>query len=275
MSEDILHKTSLTFFNFFFRFFIAFLILLSIGAIAGRELECSYDTWSYSLWPTFHYCKLSYVDLSRAYESQVHSFTGTASQKSEATAVEFYIFPQNDFIPKEILEEFPNLNGLIFYRCNLPVLKNDFFSEDFVVLEYLHLYENQIVSIEPFAFQNLKNLKWLSLKLNKIQSLPFNLFQSNPKLIYLDFDGNQINSISPNLLKNHNQLKWVKFGGNQCVSGDFGCDWCSHTISQSDLDALLSTCFRNCLKDPECATKSELVEETQTEKERDSIQTTP
>jgi Leucine-rich repeat (LRR) protein len=208
------------------------------------------------LWPTFHQCYLSEVDFSKSYESEIHSFSGSSSQKSQATVVYFFESSKFDFIPKEIPKEFPNLNGLIFLYCNLTVLKNEFFSEDFVVaLEYLDLGRNQIVSIEPSAFQNLKNLKHLNLQENKIQSLFFNLFQNNLKLIYLNFWKNQINSISPNLLKNLNQLKQVDFQYNQCVDQSFACSSCP--ISQSDLDSGLSLCFQNCLKDPDCATKSE------------------
>jgi hypothetical protein len=246
--------------NFSFRFFIGFLFLLSIGVITGRKLECSYSTFSLAFWSEFYQCSLSKVDLSKSFQTQIHSFSGSSSQKSEATTVLFDGSAQIDFIPKQILKEFPNLNGLIFSHCNLPVLKNELFSEEFVVLEYLDLKSSQILSIEPFAFEHLKNLKRLSLLWNKIQSLPFNLFQNNPKLIYLNFGANQINSISPNLLKNLNQLKRVDFWHNRCVSREFGCQTCS--ISQSDLNSHLSICFQNCLKDPDCATKSELVERT-------------
>jgi hypothetical protein len=250
------------------------LIIVSIRIITGLELECSYYGTSSRLWPEFYQCFLYRVDLSESFKSQVHSFTGSTSQKSETTVVEFGHSPQIDFIPNEILKEFPNLNGLSFIFCNLPVVKNDLFPEEFVVVEYLNLYVNQIASIEPFAFQNLKNLKWLSLQENKIQSLPYNLFQNNPNLFFLDFMHNEIKSISPNLLKNLNQLKRVDFWSIQCDAQGFGCeDLCSPI---SDLDSGLSTCFQNCLEDPECATKSELVEgTTETEKERDPIQTTP
>jgi Leucine-rich repeat (LRR) protein len=227
------------------------------------------------LWPRFHQCQLYHFDLSESFQSQLHSFTGSTWQKSKTTAVRFRYSSKIDFIPKQIPEEFPNLNGFRFSYSNLPVFKNDLFSEEFVVLEYLDLWYNKIVSIEPFAFKNLKNLKWLRLVDNKIQSLPFNLFQKNPKLILLDFMYNQINSISPNLLKNLNQLKRVDFRRNQCVNKEFGCETCT-PISQSELDSGLSTCFQNCLKDPDCAKKSELVEATtEAEKVRDPIQTTP
>jgi hypothetical protein len=275
MSKKIFAQSFTDFLIFFFRFFIAFLFLVSIGVITGRELECNYGTHWYYLWPKFHRCLLSQVDLSESFQSQVHSFTGSSAEKNRATVVWFQDSPKIEFVPKEILEEFPNLSGLLLEFSNLPVLKNELFSSEFVVLEYLDLDSNQIISIEPFAFKHLKNLKWLSLYWNKIQSLPFNLFQNNQKMFYLDFSYNQINSISPNLLKNLNQLKLVKFWDNQCVHKAFDCDTCSQSISQSVLDSALSTCFENCLKDPECATKSELVEGTKTERERDPIQTTP
>jgi hypothetical protein len=276
MSKKFFPQNFTDFFDFFFRFFIAFLIFVaSIGVITGRELECYYTTDWFTLWPEFNQCYLYDVDLSESFQSQLHSFTGSTSEKSDTTAVRFQESSQIEFVPKEILKEFPNLNGLIFNTCNLPILKNDLFPSDFVVLEYLSLVLSQIDSIEPFAFQNLKNLKWLSLWYNKIQSLPFNLFQTNQKLIYLNFSYNRINLISPNLLKNLNHLIFVEFQINQCVDQGFGCETCS-SISQSDLDSGLSTCFQNCLKDPECATKSELVEgTTEIEKGRDPIQTTP
>jgi hypothetical protein len=238
---------------------------VSIGVITGRQFECSFYTSGSgeTLWPSFYYCKLFSVDFPKSYESQVRSFTGSTSEKSRATVVYFAGSSQIDFIPKQIPKEFPNLNGLIFDRCNLTVLKNDLFSAEFVVLEFLNLMSNQIMFIEPFAFKNLKNLKWLRLWGNKIQSLPFNLFQNNPKLIYLDFKVNEINSISPNLLKNLNQLKYVDFLSNRCVRREFGCETCS--VSQSELYSGLSTCFENCLKDTDCATKSELVEGTTTD----------
>jgi hypothetical protein len=157
------------------------LIFLSIEISTGRQLECSYSTFSLAFWSEFYQCSLSQVDLSKSFQSQIHSFSGSSSQKSEATTVLFDGSAQIDFIPKEILKEFPNLNGLIFSHCNLPVLKNELFSEEFSVLKYLDLKSSQILSIEPFAFEHLKNLKRLSLLWNKIQSLPIQIQLSNPR----------------------------------------------------------------------------------------------
>ncbi len=159
-----------------------------------------------------------------------------------------------DFIPREILKEFPNLNGLVFHNCNLPVIKNDLFPKDFKVVELLAFGKSQIVSIEPLAFQHLNNLKWLRVWNNHIQSLPVNLFQSNPNLIYLGFYFNKINSVNPDFFKNLKQLKFVDFEGNPCVDKKIGCKACS--VAQTDLESEFSVCFANCLDDPDCVSKS-------------------
>jgi hypothetical protein len=241
-------------------------MLLSVGTITGRQLECKYSFGSWYLGPTFNHCFLSRVDFSESFRTENHSFTGSASEKSKVTVIWFTHLSKIDFLPKEFPIEFPNLNGLKFVDCNLPVLKNDLFSEDFRGLEYLNFQWSQIESIEPFAFQHLKNLEWFSVHGNKIQSLPFNLFQNNPKLFYVDFEENEIDSISPNLFKNLNQLISVNFRYSRCVNyfinKVFACDTCPQSISQSDLDSLLGTCYQNCLKDPDCARKSEIVEGT-------------
>jgi Leucine-rich repeat (LRR) protein len=231
---------------------------MSIGTIAGRQLQCNYVTEFWEYWRTFQLCKLYQVDFSESFQTETHSFTGSSSEKSGTSMFYFQRSPKIDFLPKEIPKEFPNLKGLDFGHSELPVIKSDLFPEDFRGLEILYFGDCQIESIEPFAFQHLTNLKWLNLFDNKIQSLPYNLFQNNQKLTDLYFDVNQIDSISPNLFKNLRQLKWVSFWNNHCVREQFGCKECSRPLS--DLESGLSECFQNCLKDPDCATKSELVE---------------
>jgi hypothetical protein len=234
---------------------------MSIGTTAGRQLKCDYLTEFWEYWQTFQLCKLYQVDFSESFQSENQSFTGSSSEKSETSMFYFQRSPKIDFLPREIPKEFPNLKGLDFGHSELPVIKSALFPEDFRVLEILYFGECQIVSIEPLAFQHLTNLKWLNLFDNKIQSLPYNLFKNNQKLSDLYFDVNQIDSISPNLLKNLKQLKSVSFWNNRCVREQFGCPTCSRSIS--DLESGLSTCFQNCLNDPECATKSELFETDQ------------
>jgi hypothetical protein len=119
---------------------------MSIGTTAGRQLKCDYVTEFWEYWQTFQLCKLYQVDFSESFQSEIHSFTGSTSEKSETSMFYFQRSPKIDFLPREIPKEFPNLKGLDFGHSELPVIKNDLFPEDFRVLEILYFGECQIVS---------------------------------------------------------------------------------------------------------------------------------
>jgi hypothetical protein len=247
------------FFRFFFRFFVFHFLLISSGFGFGRELSCSYSTASLTFWPAYSYCAVSSVDLSDSFKAQGHSFTGSSAEKLAATMVHFYSSPNVDFIPKEILSEFPHLNGIGIYDCKtFTSVKNGLFTKNFDVLQYVYLYHNKIQTIEPQAFQYLFKLKWINLYNNQIESLPFQIFKHNPELIYISLQSNKINSIDSEIFKNLKKLKLVRLtSGNLCINQNFGCyssSTCS--VSQSDLNSALSTCYSNCIKDIECTLKS-------------------
>jgi hypothetical protein len=115
------------------RFFDIYFLLALSSLVSGRELECSYDTYSdYSshLWATFNQCKIKSVNLSETFRNDEHSFSGTAEQKSAITVVYFYFPSEIDFLPKEILNDFPQLNGLMIRGCqSFKTVKNDFVSQ--------------------------------------------------------------------------------------------------------------------------------------------------
>jgi hypothetical protein len=231
-------------------------LLISSGF--GRELSCSYSIRSLTFCPTFSYCWVTSVDLSDSFKAQGHSFTGSSAEKLAATMVYFYSSPNVDFIPKEILSEFPHLNGIEIFNCNtFTTVNNGLFTKEFDVLQYVWLDSNKIQTIEPEAFQYLVKLKWISLESNQIQSLPFQIFKNNPELIYISLYNNKINSIDSNLFKNLNKLKFVGLtSGNLCINQDFGCESSTCSVSQPSLNSGLATCFSNCIKDIECTLKS-------------------
>jgi hypothetical protein len=234
-----------------------FLLISSIG-VYGQVLLCRYGTQTLALWPTHNYCELSLVDLSEKYKNSHFSFTGTPEQKS-ATNVFFNRPSKVDFLPKEILSDFPQFNSLSIHYCDtLTVLKNDLFTKDFNVIQYLHLSFNKVESIEANAFQYLTNLKWISLGENQIQSLPHQIFRNNPEIIGIFFPENKINSITPDFFKNLNKLQFVSLIKNQCTQNFFDCISVSCSVTQSELDDNLSTCFSNFLnnvdgKSSECS----------------------
>jgi Leucine-rich repeat (LRR) protein len=200
---------------------------------------------------------MSSVDLSERYTAVEHSFTGIAEQKSAATVVGFQDATQVDFLPKEILNEFPKLNGIRIENCNtLTTIREDFFSDEFKVIQYLDLYRNKIETIETNAFQHLPNLKWIGLASNELHSLPHQLFKNNLEIIVIWLWSNNIISITPDFFKNLNKLQYVDFNPNRCIEKDFGCGTGSCSVSQEELDSGLSACHKNCLDDSECAAKS-------------------
>ncbi len=103
---------------------------------SGRELTCTYGMTPYILWPSHPYCIMQYVDFSSNFKSQIHSFSGSASQRSEVKVVRIENSPRVDFIPVEVFSEFPNLNGFYLYQSNLPAtIKSGFFTRDFKKIE--------------------------------------------------------------------------------------------------------------------------------------------
>lgn len=235
------------------RFLVFLCVLLSGIETFGRELRCTYSTYPYyTLWPKFRLCALSAVDLSTGHNSEALLFTDTELEKSEATVVWFSFGVSTiDLIPKEILKEFPNLNGLGFTTYKSPVIKNNVFTEDFQVVEYLYLGYNRINTIEANALEHLSKLKWFGLQNNQIHTFPFQLFKKNPELIYIGFFDNKVASINPNLFDGLNKIKLLDFEQNVCINEELGCETCS--IAQSGLKANLSSCFSNCQSDPFCS----------------------
>ncbi len=236
------------------------MLILSVYAY-GRQLSCTYATVSpYGLWPRFNKCRLASVDLSGAYKTVHHTFTGTPAQKSAVTVVEFTVPLNIEFLPRQVLSNFHNLNGLVINDSpGWPVVRNDFFPKEFSVIQYLHLANNKIETIEADAFQHLTKLKWLGLGGNLLKSLPFQLFRNNPDLIVIWLNSyNQVNSVTPDFFKNLNKLHYVNFSGNnRCINKVFGCESVSCSVSRFELDASFSTCYSNCFSDGECAAKSE------------------
>lgn len=238
-------------------------MLLSGFEILAREFECRYGSQTgYSHWPLFDYCELDLIDLSADYISQSFSFSGTFIQKSQVQAIKFVEgFSSIDFIPKEILQEFPNVNGLVFQSYRSPVIKDNVFTSDFIEVKYLSLRWCEIQSIEPGAFRHLIKLKWIALGSNQIKSLPLKLFQNNPELGYINFEDNKINSINPNFFDGLHELEYVGFVFNECVKDRF--EYQTKDL-QNILQSQLLPCYSNCQSDPICSSQDTQTTTTET-----------
>jgi hypothetical protein len=230
------------------------------GSASGRQLECTYQTWYFALWPFHKYCGSDQADYSARFESEKHSFsiTGSAAQKSEINTFYIQNSAQVDFIPLDVLSEFPNLNGIAITGSNLPTLKSGLFREEFNKIEFLDLKSNQVEVIEAGAFQYLVKLKWIRLGDNKLQTLSYWLFVNNPDLTFIGLWGNKIASIHPNFFDGLLNLKFIVFEKNLCIDVRIGCETCS--VSQADLKNHLGKCFANCSNGTFCQTSYQILE---------------
>jgi Leucine-rich repeat (LRR) protein len=240
-----------SFLNFHFRSILISFVCLMTGAAFGRELQFGYGIRDFTLWTLHEFCITTGVDYSAKFEKEKHTFIGSPTQKSGAKSFEISRSPKIDFIPLDILTEFPNLNGIIINLSNLPVLKEGLFKPDFQKIELLNLEANNIETIEPNALQHLSKLKWIRLFDNNLKSLPYQVFKNNPDLIYIDLNENQLNSIHPKFFDGLLKLKLIELDfANLCIEENIGCETC--LIKQSDLKAKLQKCFDNCSDGTDC-----------------------
>jgi hypothetical protein len=225
------------------------LFQLNQKEVFATKLICRYDADYLTLWPTHRRCVVSNHNFSSFARNERFSFTGSMKEKNEATVVYFYSSPSIDFIPLEILTEFPNLNGIRIYGSNIPTLEEGFFTKDFKDILYLSLGTNKINQIEENALINLQELKWVDLERNQIESIKTNIFIKSLKLKYIFLRYNNIKMINPQLFLNLNDLVEVWLDNNECTDSDFGGSDESLTLMNDNL----KNCHTNCLNDDECA----------------------
>jgi hypothetical protein len=223
------------------------------GDALAREVNCIYSAWVSTLFPHAKRCITNHVDFSSYFESEKHFFSGTATQKYELKMFQINHTPKIDFIPLDILEQYPNLNGLLFHFTKIPIIKPGFFKSEFHKIEYLFLRNNDLEIVEPNALENLENLVWISIGWNKLQTLSYKLFDKNPKLNYIDLRHNKINAIQSNFFDGLNNLMMIEFAGNPCNrGGNAGCPTCR--VYQSDINKKFQTCFAACSYNTICQT---------------------
>jgi hypothetical protein len=122
--------------------------------VNATELACGYTTFSLHLWPEFQRCQVSNKEFPSTARSEKFTFSDSTVEKNETTAIWFYLSPSIEFIPLQIFNEFPNLNGLLVSDSNIPTLKENFYTKDFKDILYLYLGSNKISQIDEYALIN-------------------------------------------------------------------------------------------------------------------------
>jgi Leucine-rich repeat (LRR) protein len=125
-----------------------------------------------------------------------------------------------DFIDIEILKRFPNLTGLIFFRSNIPIVKN-IFTVELKMLQFLSFKNNKIKKLEAHVFDELVDLKWINLAANEIAEILHPIFAKNKKLEFIDLSCNKIGSLHPKIFEDLPRLEEVKFLGNPAIDKNY------------------------------------------------------
>jgi hypothetical protein len=170
-------------------------------------------------WPEHLACHFEKLGFKNGIHKQIE-FSVTEEQKRDTTEVSFTDFPVLDFVDVEILKRFPNLNGLTFFRSNIPILKN-IFTVELKMIQYLFLGSNKIKVLEPHVFDELVELKWIYLARNEIEEILHPIFAKNKKLEFVSLDFNKIHTLHPNLFDGLPRLEEVWFSGNPTINKDY------------------------------------------------------
>ncbi|TMS36256.1 hypothetical protein L596_003465 [Steinernema carpocapsae] len=92
-------------------------------------------------------------------------------------------------------------------------------------LKILQLTDNEILSIEDFAFDDLESLEKLKLNRNKLRQLPPDLLRNCPRLHRIDLSENHLTAITDEQLQGPKSVRSLQLEKNQLTCMD------SHTIS--------------------------------------------
>ncbi len=215
-----------------------------------RKIKCWIQKDNIDYGPEYQNCEVLHVDLS----SRNKTFTFIASEKEirETTFVQFWQSLEANFIPSEVFQQFPSLNGLTITLSGISTVKNDLFSQDCEQIEYLDLSDNKIEKIESLAFQHLWKLKSIDLSGNLIKSLADQIFFYNYKLRVILFLDGFVEMITPRFFENLKKLEMIEFERNECINDSF-----ISTNNNSSTNIEMPLCYSNCAADLECAAKAE------------------
>ncbi len=170
-------------------------------------------------WPDHPQCRFQKLSFKNEIYEKIE-FEITDQKKRDTKAVYFGNCSAVDSIDIEIWKRFPNLNGLTFFRSNIPILKN-IFTVDLKMLQYLNLSYNNIKILEAHVFDELVELKWIYLSTNEIEEILHPIFAKNKKLEVIRLYKNKIQTLHPNLFDGLPKLEQVDIQRNPTVDEVF------------------------------------------------------
>lgn len=122
------------------------------------------------------------------------------------------------YLPDGIGKYFKNVKYLdVKSGLNLKRLRRSNF-KNFENLGKIHIFGNDIETLDDDIFWDLPNLNYLQLMDNHMKTIPERIFEKNTKLKYVHLQSNKLENLPENLFKNNSLLQWVEFNNNSLTS---------------------------------------------------------
>lgn len=175
---------------------ILFIIVTIVTSASALTFECLF-------------VEVPWMAIGMNYQCQTKPFNVEASQhvtnvcgihmdnktNNDVIAIHIKNCTELSYIPKGLLNIFPNLIGIYLEACGITTLNGSELNE-------------------------YPQLKLFALELSQLYYVPGNFFAHNPEMLLISFVGNKINATGKDLLSNLNKLSEVYFEDNVCINGN-------------------------------------------------------
>lgn len=217
-------------------------ITLCISSLNSVVLYCRY---SFEWWPASDEKYSCVTTLSEVSTNQrltaVNGDHLVGKNYSDVESIDFAGCSGSTFIPRRMLNFFPNLVGIRLDNCGILVLSGNELNE----------YER----LTHFAVES-----------TQLERIPGNFFASTPEISVIGFAENQLKYVGYNLLRNLTNLLWISFNNNDCIS--------QTATTSEEIDALIENLTEKCVDVFETTTALTTITTEMSSTESSTIQVT-
>lgn len=133
---------------------------------------------------------------------------------SNVESIEIIDCTGSTFIPRNMLNFFPNLIGIRLVNCGTLILSGNELNE-------------------------YNNLSLFAIESTKVERIPGNFFSTTPQISVIGFADNSIKYVGSKLLTNLTNLSWVSFHNNECIS--------QTATTRDEISVLIESLITSCV----------------------------
>lgn len=242
------------FFKFSYTFRIILCILFSVTLTSFLSVRCEDEDYlicefksrKVFLRPQYLYCEIQNYTFVARNRYLIYQFSGSNEEKNKVTGLHISKAKEIEYLPNEIFNEFPKLNGIMLSKCELPIVTDLLFPANF---DRIDLYKSNIKRIHKRAFRMLHNLEYVSLMGNQLEIMDERYFSRNYQLVSIQLQENKIKMMNPLFFSTFKKLRYINMKDNDCI------DYEQRTNDIKKLNEHLNHCFDNCRNHWDCKEK--------------------